>query len=134
MFQIIPVMIMILTTALTTSKVFILKRKLNKDKRLSRREYNFALSSIILVVFFMICCLPYFMNVIATIYFFLKQERTHIVSLLEEAYASTLATIICVLFRFSFSFIVHLCFNVLYNSEFISLFRIKRFFFKIRLI
>jgi hypothetical protein len=127
----IPLIIMIITSALIISKVFKLKRKLNKDKKLSRRDYHFALSSIISVVFFMVCCLPYFMNVIATICFYVKQKKTHIISLLEDGYATRLADNICWFFRFSFfsfSFIVHLSFNVLYRSEFISLFRTKRLF------
>jgi hypothetical protein len=125
----IPMIIMTITSALIISKVFKLKRKLNKDKKLSRRDYHFALSSIISVVFFMVCCLPYFMNVIATIYFFVKHEGSHTISFLEDRYATTLAEYICWFFRFSsfsFSFIVHLSFNVLYRSEFISLFRTKR--------
>jgi hypothetical protein len=127
----IPMIIMIITSALVISKVFKLKRKLNKDKKLSRKEYNFAIATIVSVVFFMVCCLPYFMSVVALIYLYVKQKNSHIVSLLQDAYASRLSDTICWFFRFcffSFSFIAHLSFNFLYRSELISLFRIKRLF------
>jgi hypothetical protein len=119
-----PITIMIITSFILLKEFFKLKRKFNKDRKLSKKDYNFAIASVISIIFFVLCCFPYMMNQIVVMYFLIKSKANKFN--FDDEYSNSLGLTgtICNFFRvtyYSFSIIPHICFNVLFRSELVAL-------------